>query len=445
MRMKRFFSIFFCCSSVLLTSVLKGQDTEAVQPQPLVVIRSDVSDKMMDPTNHIRKTDVLLEEAREGHLDDRQLIIGASIIGIMDYQVSNMDSKFGYLMRHPTAGNQIGTVVSEAVLHSFQMAITASVNNWIRMYGEFLYDPQQSFGPGTNTALTRNQLQLRKGFILFGDLNKFPLYGALGKMDTPFGDMGSVNPFSNSTSWHAFAGLGFGAEIGFKKAGFHASFMAIQGGSQFRAAHTGVNGTNVPSRLNNFAVDMNYTVNLAQNSTLQLGTSYIYGSAYCTGWPITHFGEPVKNNPAYGFYGNLHVNELILVKTGYSITVDNWPGSYNPNPPLNQYGASKVSALNGGVKVGLNKTGAVKYAVSGEYSEFRCGPSGSPWERQNQKILGFEAEIKKSSTLFAEVFHTRGYVPLNFMTGGNMESPGETHSERGAYSYGIVVGARIVL
>jgi len=443
--MKRAFILFLTFIFIFQLTNLISQNIQPDRTDPILDINSGVSGKMMDPTHNIRKADILLEEKKAGHIKDRQLIIGASIIGLMDYQKSNIDSKFAYLMRHPTSANQIGTTVTEAALHSFQVGMTASVNNWISMYGEILYNPEQSFGPGTITALIRNQLQLRKGMIVFGDLNKFPLYGAIGKMDTPFGDMGSVNPFSNSTSWHAYAGLSFGAELGFKKAGLHASVMAIQGGSQFRAAHTGVKGTNVPSQLNNFAADINYTFDVMSNTSLQIGGSYMYGSAYCTGYPITHFGEPVKNNPAYSTYANLHFSDRVLIKGGFSKTFDTWPGSYNPNPPLNQYNASKVSSLNAGIKVNLNPQGKIIYALSGEYSDFRTGPEGSPWERQNQKILGFEARVMESSTLFAEVFSTDGYVPLNFMTGGNMESPGETHSEHDAFSNGIVLGARIVL
>ena len=266
--MERIITFFVILLFSVQVNHLYSQSLQADKNEPILGVNSLVSEKMMDPTHHIRKTNVLLEEKSAGHINDRQLILGASIIGLMDYQKSNIDSKFAYLMRHPTSNNQIGNTVTEAVLHSFQVSVTASVNNWISMYGEILYDPSQSFGAGTITALTRNQLQLRKGVIVLGDLNKFPLYGAIGKMDTPFGDMGSVNPFTNTSSWHAYAGLSFGAEVGFKKAGFHASVMAIQGGSQFRAAHTGVKGTNVPSQVNNFAADVNYTFNVIKEYIL---------------------------------------------------------------------------------------------------------------------------------------------------------------------------------
>ena len=50
------------------------------------------------------------------------------------------------------------------------------------------------------------------------------------KMDAPFGQMGTVNPFTNSTMWHAFGGLGYGAQIGYDKGGLHAKIMLAQGG-----------------------------------------------------------------------------------------------------------------------------------------------------------------------------------------------------------------------
>ena len=84
------------------------------------------------------------------------MFFGTSLIAIVDYQKATDNSKFGYLMRHSTAANQIGDVASEAVLHSFEFALTGAVNDWITIYAEVLYDPEQSFGAGIITALTRN-------------------------------------------------------------------------------------------------------------------------------------------------------------------------------------------------------------------------------------------------------------------------------------------------
>jgi hypothetical protein len=413
--------------------------------QGSIGINSEFAYKMLEPNQNLRKVNVLLEQRKAGALKDKSLTIGTSLISIFDYQRSNTDSKFAYLMRHPTANNQIGKSVTEAVVHSFQLSATGAVNSWLTAHAELLYNPEQSFGAGTITALTRNQIQLVKAFVVIGDLNKSPVYGAIGKMDAPFGQTGSVSPFTNSTMWHAFGGLGYGAQIGYRKGGLHAKFMAVQGGSQFRALATPVGaGSNVPSKINNFVSDLNYVMSLGESTDLMVGGSFVFGSAYCHAFPVTHFNACPDNNPAYTVYGNLKINENLLIKGGYANTFRVWPGTFNPNPPLDQFEASKVSSLDLGVKYNLNAEGKVLYALSAEFSNFRAGPDGAPWERQNQIILGLSGMINNSSKLFVELFRTDGYVPLNFVSGGNL-APGETHSVRGAFSNGIVIGGMLTL
>jgi hypothetical protein len=400
---------------------------------------------MLDPVNNLRKVEILLKEKARGGLNNSNLYIGASLISIMDYQHSNTDSKFAYLMRHPTSNNQIGKTVSEAVIHSAQLGLTGVVNKWLSVYGELLYNPEQSFGSGTITSLGRNQLQLRKGYILLGDLNKLPLYIAVGKMDANFGQTGSVNPFTNSTMWHAFGGLGYGALVGFDKKGFNVSFMAIQGGAQFRALHAPVDTTNVPSKLNNFAVDANYSFRLAENSSFLIGGSYLHGSAYCQGFPVFHFMPCRENNPASTVYASLNLGNRFYLKGGYAITSNVWDGTHNPTPPLNEFEAAKVSSMDIGAKYNFKSKGKINYCLSLEFSDFVAGPEGSPWHRQTQTVLGLTGMIQNSSKLFLEVFRTTGYSPLNFISGGNFEDPGVTHSDADARSIGLVLGGQITL
>lgn len=431
--------LFFITTTLLVAQ----EDSNKKENKGSIGINSEFSYKMLEPNQNLRKVNVLLEEREEGALENKSLTIGVSLISLLDYQRSNTDSKFAYLMRHPTSNNQIGKEVSEAVVHSFQASFSGAVNDWLTVYGEMLYNPEQSFGAGTITTLTRNLFQLRKGFIVFGDLKKFPVYGAIGKMDAPFGQTNSVSPFTNSTMWHAFGGLGYGAQVGFKKWGLHAKFMAVQGGSQFRAMATPVgDSTNVPSQINNFVADLNYTLELGEGTRLKVGGSYLRGSAYCHDFPVIHFEPCGDNNPAYTFYGNLVVNERLMVQSSFAKTTKVWAGTHNPIPPLNVFAASKVSSLDAGIKYQLNTDAKVIYTISGEFSNYIAGPSGAPWERQNQYILGFAGMINQSSKLFVELFRTEGYVPLNFISGGNL-APGETHSVREAESHGIVLGGMI--
>ena len=351
-------------------------------------------------------------------------------------------------MRHPTAANEIGKTVSEAVLHSFQIGLTGVVNSWITTFAEVLYDPEQSFGAGTITALTRNQLQLRKGFVLLADLDKYPVYMALGKMDAPFGQTDAVSPFTNSTLWHAFGGLGYGAQLGLKTAGLNVSFMAVQGGAQFRALNAPVDGTAVPSRLNNFVADVNYTASLSEDLSVRIGASYMHGSAYCQNFPVVHFTPCDEPNPAQTVYGKVTFQDRITVKGGYAVTRDEWKGTFNPTPPLDQFAASKVSSLDAGIQVKLNQEGKVRYAVSGEFSNFVAGAEGSPWERQNQLVVGLSGTVSTAAKLFVELFKVDGYAPLNFISGSADFAPfppGTTHSKADANSIGVVAGLHITL
>ncbi len=408
-------------------------------------LNSEFSYKMMEQNQNLRKTTILLEERKKGELKNRSLTIGGSLISIFNYQKSNTEDKFGYLMRHPTSSNQLGKEISEMVIHSFQLSTTLAVNDWISAYADLLYCPEQSFGAGTITALSRNQLQLRKGFVVIGDLRSFPLYASIGKMDVNFGGTGSVSPFTNSTMWHAFGGLGYGGEFGFNKWGLKASFTAVQGGAQFRAMQTVVKDSSaVPSVINNYAADINYTLKLGEDSRITAGASYLHGSAYSHTFPVTHFAPTKSNNPAVAIYGRLEILNHLTIKGGYAITQKVWPGTFNPNPPLDIFPAAKASSTDIGMKFDFNPEDATVFSLSGEWSQFRAGPEGSPWERQNQLVFGLCALVNKSSRLFVEYFNTAGYVPLNFLSGGNL-APGQTWSVRGASSNGIIIGAQINL
>ncbi len=445
--MKRTTTLFILFWFISFNS-LTGQKAESNSPT-FIGFNHELSYLMMEPNQDLRKVLLFANLKKEGLVDKNTLTFGASIIAIGDYQKTNRDSKFAYLMRHPTATNQIGYEMSEAVLHSFQFAVIGSVNSWLNMYAEILYNPEQSFGAGTITTLERNQLQLRKGFVFVGDLNKFPIYGAIGKMDAPFGLGGSVNPFTNSTMWHAFGGLGYGAQVGFNKWGLSTTFMAVQGGSQFRAMNTIVgDSTDVPSLLNNFVFDIRYSFQPLNNLNLMLGYSYMHGSAYGQGFPITHFNPGEIDNPANTVYTQLDFGKRLKLMGAYAITQDVWPGAYNPFPPLDEFRPTPVSSWSAGGRLLLVSIPKWDFHLSTEYSRFDAGEEGCPWERQDQLVFGFSSLYNKSSKLFLEVFQTKGFVPLNFMSGSDPFDPfppGETHSDRDATSFGFVFGAQLTL
>ena len=139
---------------------------------------------------------------------------------------------------------------------------------------------------------------MRRVWVLFGDLDRSSGYASLGKMAVPFGLTDTVNPFTASTVWHAFGALANGVTIGYAGEGVNVSDMGVQGGAQFQAANTPVEGTAVPSKLNNFAADVHYDFELGSGGSLVLGASWIRGTAYCLDYPVQHFLPCRDNNPA---------------------------------------------------------------------------------------------------------------------------------------------------
>ena len=102
--------------------------------------------------------------------------------------------------------------------------------------------------------------------------------------------------------------------------------------------------------------------------------------------------------------------------------------------------AAKVSSLDYGANFQINPDGNTVFSLSAEFSNFVAGAEGSPWERSNQIIVGLNAQIEDTSRFFIEFLNTKGYSPLNFISGGNFPDLGVTHSDRDATTTGVLVG-----
>lgn len=399
------------------------------------------SDAILDHTQGVNQRRIIQLEARSvGDLDE-VLTLSGQVIAIGDAHWSNRPNKFGYLMRHPTGNNQRTKATQEIALNSAQIALTFTPTPDITGYVELLYDPEQSFGAGTITALARNQVQVRKAYVMWGNLKKSPLYVAAGKMDVPFGLQDTVSPFTNSSNWHAFAPLAYGGELGYYRDGLSLRAMAVVGGAQFRGANTPVDGTAVPSKLNNFAVDGSYRMGFGDGNSVMLGASYLHGSAYCQDYPVTHFSPCNQRVPAWAAYGRVNLGQFELIGD-FATTSKVWPGTHVPDPanPLSTFAASKVSSYTVGGRYTLGgKDSNTRFSL--EYSKFIAGPVDSPWHRQDQTVFGVARQFVPGVSLFGEFVRVAGYSPLNFISGGNFPD-GSTWSDASARSQVIVTGIK---
>ena len=407
--------------------------------------------KLLD---HSRDTNtkqlVQLKALNSGQLPQR-IIFGGQVTALVNYQNSTVDTKFGWLMRHPTSSNQIGTTVSEAVIHSSNLNVTAQLTDNLTAYAEMLYNPEQNFASGsTITGLPRNNINMRRAYLLFGNLAESNVYASVGKMDIPFGLNDTVSPFTNSTNWHSFAGLAYGGLLGYSSENTHLRLMAIQGGAQFRNANTPVGDTAVPSLLNNYAVDANHTFSLDSGSLLA-GLSYQYGTAYCQEYVVKHFRPCEDNVDAVSLYG-LYKAERLTLLSEFAETLKVWPGTANPNfPAYAGFEAVKNFTWTIGGSYATDLGFHHNVDLSLEFSQYVAGDDGSPWEKQDQWVLGASYMPKPNVKYFAELVHAAGWVPLNFLSGGHMdpnnEQPDmpflhESWSDQDALTNAIVFGAQ---
>ncbi len=124
-------------------------------------------------------------------------------------------------------------------------------------------------------------------------------------------------------------------------------------------------------------------------------------------------------------------------------TVNVWPGTFNPNPPLDVFPASKVSSFDVGAKY-TTSVDDRRLDLSLDFSSLDPGPSGAPWERQNQAVAGVAYFVLPNVKLFSEVVLIQGYSPLAFISGGNPEDPpGTTDSNKDARSQVILSGVNL--
>ena len=125
--------------------------------------------------------------------------------------------------------------------------------------------------------------------------------------------------------------------------------------------------------MNNFAVDANYTFEFDNGAELLAGLSYQHATAYCqdyepdprgplpVGTPITvphgvrHFEACSDENPGVAAYLKYQGEKLTLLAE-YAQTLDEWPGTHNPNIPQFEAQKNTTFTLGGSYDVDFGGT-----------------------------------------------------------------------------------------
>jgi hypothetical protein len=76
----------------------------------------------------------------------------------------------------------------------------------------------------------------------------------------------------------------------------------------------------VPSQVNNFVADVNYTTQINDDLNVKVGASYMKGSAYCREFPVVHFTPCKKSNPASTAYVRVNFQDRLLIVAAFATT-----------------------------------------------------------------------------------------------------------------------------
>ena len=402
------------------TGEMVGEPVFAMEPEyyesnfnatDIIQINSYYSRRMLDVLN--RQTDKqLLVLDNEWESGSPSLIIGGQMRASFLAASTNRANKFPYQGRFPSDFS--GTTATDARILQANLGATAHVNSLAHGYGELLFSDVFTF-----PAFNQGSFQVRQAYIVIGDRNRSPFYGFIGKKNVSFGDMRTLNPFSQSMVWHYFNALAEGIGGGYQSGNFHWSITGINGGRGIRVADSPQRG-----RINNFAGNGTFCLCDGPTRKFEIGAGYLHGTIYDALEP-DHIEPDIfgARNPAWDINTRLRYDSWQF-SGEFASTVNPWPAT-----------KSRVNAWRAETAVNIWAWG-LPAALSAGWSEGNQGPAGSQYEFNRQFVLGLGVSPNINTQLSLEYVLSSGFAPLRNIT---------TSSDRNVQQHSAVLGLVLVL
>ncbi|WP_371223543.1 hypothetical protein [Roseovarius sp. 2305UL8-3] len=370
---------------LMATGVAQADESDQLGIGPL-----SYSNVMFDRQEHVTdKIAQALKARQRGELPEMGLRFGGRAIGTIISEKSNTPGKFPILSRLPPT-------------HTSGKSDTFGVINEISANATLTMPMVTAFVQGEFTEVEypgQDDVQLRKYWLAVGDLDRFPVYVALGRKTVNFGLFETYAPFTHSHSSHYFWAQSDDPvlEIGYVTDRTELTFSLIP-------EHRGNRVLSSPRNngdLSNFALNGSHRFDLPGEASFRLGAGFLRGSIY---------DSTVAHHPP-GIGINRYWNEIWDVNATYSRgpfdlqaefsrTMHDWAATGHHVSALTLQGRYRSELL------GRPATWSVS-ASRGEQGE-----DGSEWERMEQIILGLEVKATDNVTLGAEYLYNAGFVPL---------------------------------
>jgi len=259
------------------------------------VVRTSVkhSEKMLDwQENTTGKSLTLLANKQNGVLAPNSLTIGGGMKAGYMWQTTSDAGLFPILSRFPDFTASTETSSGVFAINNAALAFTGTFGDWTSFYLQPEYSETEFFG--------QSEFQLRKAFVVFGNLDKTPFYAAFGRKTIDFGNFDGYNAFTQTEAQHYFWAVSDQPvlELGYYNNGLKLSATAFSGGRQLRLGYAGAENEN---KVANFAASIEKEFILGNGGSFTLGTSYIHDTIYRNNYTAHTFGLIGSGTPPANF------------------------------------------------------------------------------------------------------------------------------------------------
>jgi hypothetical protein len=388
--------------------------------------------------NTTGKTLTLLSNRANGLLQDNSLYIGAGFQGGLKYQKTDVPGQFPILSRFPFFSDNTDDESGVFAIDHAALSFTSTFGDWTTVY----LQPEYS---ETEYGRFQDEFQLRKAYVVFGNLERTPFYAAFGRKTVDFGNFDSYNAFTHNEGAHYFWTVSDQPvlELGFYKNGFKATASAFSAGRQLRVALAGEE-----NNLGNYAFNVEQEILLDRvglnRSAFTVGGGYLHDTIYRDNWTAHTFGERNSSTPPANLieYRNSLVNAFVEYNSPffdamveYTTTLEPWAGAIPQAPdgtPFAQYLIDPAGSTTSRDNINFDEDLSVLVAQArikpviagrelaiaatgswGNISDDFGNPiTGTTFEKNQQHAVSAEYAINDYLDIGAEFVYNKGFIPF---------------------------------
>ena len=386
--------------------------------------------------NTTGKTMTLLANRANGTLKDNSLYLGAGFQGGLKYQKTSSPGQFPILSRFPFFSDRTDDESGVFAIDHAALSFTSTFGDWTTVY----LQPEYS---ETEYGRDQDEFQLRKAFVVFGNLEKSPFYAAFGRKTIDFGNFDSYNAFTHNEGAHYFWAVSDQpvAELGFYKNGLKLTASALSAGRQLRVALGGEE-----NNIGNYAFNSEKEFLFGGNKAFTVGGGYLHDTIYRDNWTAHTFqgrdnGTPPANfieydrNSAVNAFAEYN-SDVFDLMVEYTTTLEPWAAAIPQLPdgtPFPQYlndpaGSTldpaninfdeKLSVLVAQARVKPMLPNGRRMAIAavgswGNISDDFGNPiSGATFQKNQQHALSLEYPVNDYLEFGAEYVYNKGFSPF---------------------------------